>query len=166
MVFKMCFSGSLIRSRLFKSSSSLVLVIVLENQRVANSNRIMIEDDGRVRGRGRIKNLAPRNPHRATRYYFLRNFRTSPTRRVTFLASKNSASGMTNLRETPVISLNWGVVISPLSSRNSTSFFFKPPSYSQKHPSRLDVMVANILKEAKVDKFREGERIVFTEKQG
>jgi len=47
----------------------------------------------------------------------LRSFLLSPTLNVTFSVSKYSINGMTNLRETPVISLNWGVVISPLDFR-------------------------------------------------
>ena len=56
-------------------------------------------------------------------FYPFLSFRISPTRMVTFRASKYSMIGITNFREAPVISLNWGVVMSPWTFRNSISFF-------------------------------------------
>ncbi len=49
-----------------------------------------------------------------------RNWRVSPTRMVTLWASKYSAKGITYLRDAPVISLNSGVVMAPLSRRKAT----------------------------------------------
>ena len=55
----------------------------------------------------------------------LRSFLTSPTLNVTLVESKYSASGITYLRDTPVISLNCGVVICAWASRNFTNFFLR-----------------------------------------
>jgi len=53
------------------------------------------------------------------------SFLLSPTLMVTFLASKYSSRGIIYLRDTPVISLNWGVVISSLAIRKSFNRFLR-----------------------------------------